>query len=38
MSEQVDIKQVNLAFAGLTAAGKTTHSKILAEQLGFEYI
>ncbi len=38
MSEQVDIKQVNIAFAGLTAAGKTTHSKILAEQLGFEYI
>lgn len=28
----------NIAFAGLTAAGKTTHAKILAEQLGFEYI
>lgn len=27
-----------VAFAGLTAAGKTTHAKILAEELGFEYI
>jgi cytidylate kinase len=28
----------NIAFAGLTAAGKTTHAKILAEQLGYEVV
>src|SRR5437016_2836300 len=28
----------NIAFAGLTAAGKTTHAKILAAQLGYEWI
>lgn len=28
----------NIAFAGLTAAGKTTHAKILAEQLGYKYV
>ena len=28
----------NIAFAGLTAAGKTTHAKILAEQFGYEWI
>jgi cytidylate kinase len=28
----------NIAFAGLTAAGKTTHAKILAEQLGYNWI
>ncbi len=28
----------NIAFAGLTAVGKTTHAKILAEQLGYEWI
>jgi|GEM_PF-1812888 len=28
----------NIAFAGLTAAGKTTHAKILADQLCYEYI
>ncbi|HEX7632719.1 MAG TPA: cytidylate kinase family protein [Candidatus Saccharimonadales bacterium] len=28
----------NIAFAGLTAAGKTTHAKILAEELGYEYV
>lgn len=28
----------NIAFAGLTAAGKTTHSKILAGQLGYKYV
>lgn len=28
----------NVAFAGLTAAGKTTHAKLLAEALGYEYI
>ena len=27
-----------IAFAGLTAAGKTTHAKILAEELGYGYI
>lgn len=28
----------NIGFAGLTAAGKTTHSKLLAQVLGYEYI
>ncbi len=28
----------NIAFAGLTAAGKTTHARILAAQLGYEWI
>ncbi|MDB5164825.1 MAG: Cytidylate kinaselike [Candidatus Saccharibacteria bacterium] len=28
----------NIAFAGLTAAGKTTHAKLLAEDLGYEYV
>lgn len=28
----------NIAFAGLTAAGKTTHAKILAERLGYEVV
>lgn len=28
----------NIAFAGLTAAGKTTHAKILAQELGYQYI
>ncbi len=28
----------NIAFAGLTAAGKTTHTKILAEQFGYEVV
>lgn len=32
------ILRPNIAFAGLTAAGKTTHAKILAEQLGYEWI
>lgn len=28
----------NIAFAGLTAAGKTTHAKILAHELGYQWI
>ncbi|MEV8440785.1 cytidylate kinase family protein [Actinosynnema sp. NPDC051121] len=28
----------NIAFAGLTAAGKTTHAKRLAAQLGYDYV
>jgi cytidylate kinase len=28
----------NIAFAGLTAVGKTTHAKILAEQLGYTWV
>jgi cytidylate kinase len=28
----------NIAFAGLTAAGKTTHAKILAQEIDYEYI
>lgn len=27
-----------MAFAGLTAAGKTTHARLLAEQLGYGYV
>src|ERR1700722_1126118 len=29
---------MNIAFAGLTAAGKTTHAKRLAADLGYEYV
>lgn len=29
---------MNVVISGLTAAGKTTHAKILAEELGFEYV
>jgi cytidylate kinase len=29
---------VNIAFAGLTAAGKTTHAKLLAAELGYDYV
>lgn len=32
------ILRPNIAFAGLTAAGKTTHAKILAAQLDYEWI
>src|SRR3954452_3663938 len=28
----------NVAFAGLTAAGKTTHARLLAEALGYDYV
>lgn len=28
----------NIAFAGLTAAGKTTHARRLSQELGYEYI
>jgi len=28
----------NVAFAGLTAAGKTTHAQLLAADLGYDYI
>jgi cytidylate kinase len=30
--------RLNVAFAGLTAAGKTTHARLVAAQLGYEYI
>lgn len=30
--------RMNVAFAGLTAAGKTTHARMLADFLGYEYI
>jgi cytidylate kinase len=29
---------VNVAFAGLTAAGKTTHARLLARELGYGYV
>jgi len=29
---------VNVAFAGLTAAGKTTHARLLAHELGYGYV
>jgi cytidylate kinase len=29
---------MNITFSGLTAAGKTTHSRILADQIGYKYI
>jgi cytidylate kinase len=28
----------NIAFAGLTAAGKTTHARLLAAELGYDYV
>jgi len=30
--------ETNIAFAGLTAAGKTTHAKRLADELGYNYV
>ncbi len=30
--------RTNIAFAGLTAAGKTTHAKLLAAELGYRYV
>lgn len=39
MSEsRSNIERPNVAFSGLTAAGKTTHAQILAEQLGYDYV
>lgn len=34
----VDSHTSNIAFAGLTAAGKTTHAKRLARELGYSYV
>ncbi len=33
-----NVVRTNVAFAGLTAAGKTTHAQILARQLGYRYV
>lgn len=30
--------RTNIAFAGLTAAGKTTHARLLAQALGYRYV
>lgn len=38
MTQSNNVEQPNIAFAGLTAAGKSTHAKILAEQLGYRYV
>jgi cytidylate kinase len=32
------MRRMNVAFAGLTAAGKTTHAHRLADQLGYQYV
>ena len=38
-SERSDLPpRANIAFAGLTAAGKTTHAKLLASELGYQYV
>ena len=34
----VSVEQPNVAFAGLTAAGKTTHARLLAHELGYAYV
>ena len=34
----VDGHTMNIAFAGLTAAGKTTHARRLAADLGYDYV
>jgi cytidylate kinase len=34
----VTTSTTNIAFAGLTAAGKTTHARRLAEELGYDYV
>ena len=38
MTREALTNRPNIAFAGLTAAGKTTHAKILAQELGYQYI
>src|SRR5690348_11596732 len=30
--------RANIAVAGLTAAGKTTHAKLLADEIGYRYV
>jgi len=35
---QVAMHKKNIAISGLTAAGKTTHAKILAAELGYSYV
>jgi cytidylate kinase len=31
-------RRINIAICGLSAAGKTTHAKLLAEELGYRYV
>jgi len=38
MAENILTNRPNIAFAGLTAAGKTTHAKILAKELGYKFV
>jgi len=35
---RIDKLGTNIAFAGLTAAGKTTHARLLAAELGYEFV
>ncbi len=37
-SDHNDMSQMNVAFAGLTAAGKTTHCHLLAARLGYSVV
>lgn len=38
MDDSDSVCRPNIAFAGLTAAGKTTHARRLAAELGYEYV